>query len=477
MVLKDNILITVDEQVVARQTPEAQGLLRTFMALVAQLLETLREMRITLAELRGTIKSQKLEIERLKQPKKTPRNSSIPPSTQHPHAKPKSDRTPSGTKRGGQLGHPKHARELIPVEACDQVVELRPETCRKCGAPLDQHACDLDPLRHQVWDIPPIQPIVIEYRQQRLLCEKCHVTTCAPLPQDVGSSQAEPKVVATVAVFLSRFRGSRRLVAEAIDSLFHIPASASWIVKLQDQATELLRPIYDELLAALPAQLVVNADETPYKQGSLKTWLWTVASKNITVFALRLTRKDDEIQSLLGIDFKGTVICDRAKMSLGLSSIQWCWAHLRRDFIELRDMATSLWELGQELIDLTDELFSDWHRYREKTLTWEGLQWQISRLKTRVIAALTRGLTSEHSPASGRCRSVLSRPEALWQFASEVGVEPTNNAGERSLRMLVLMRRLTYGTQSETGSRFVETVQPSSLCFLLSLFYMVPSPR
>ena len=106
MVLKDNILITVDEQVVARQTLEAQGLLRTVMALVAQLLETRRELRITLIELRGTIKSQKLEIEQLKQPKKTPRNSSIPPSTQHPHAKPKSDRTPSGKKRGGQLGHP-----------------------------------------------------------------------------------------------------------------------------------------------------------------------------------------------------------------------------------------------------------------------------------------------------------------------------------------------------------------------------------
>ena len=62
MVLKDNILITVDEQVVARQTLEAQGLLRTVMALVAQLLEARRELRLTLVELRGTIKSQKLKI-------------------------------------------------------------------------------------------------------------------------------------------------------------------------------------------------------------------------------------------------------------------------------------------------------------------------------------------------------------------------------------------------------------------------------
>ena len=69
---------------------------------------------------------------------------------------------------------------------------------------------------------------------------------------------------------LSRFRGSRRLVAEALRSMFGIPASASWVVKLQNQATTLLRSLYDELVAALPSQAVVNADETPYKQGALK---------------------------------------------------------------------------------------------------------------------------------------------------------------------------------------------------------------
>ena len=54
----------------------------------------------------------------------------------------------------------------------------------------------------------------------------------------------------------------------------------------------------------------------------------------VTVFALRLTRKADEIQSLLGAKFCGTLTWGRATMYLTFPNIQWCWAHLRRDFIE-----------------------------------------------------------------------------------------------------------------------------------------------
>ena len=43
-----------------------------------------------------------------------------------------------------------------------------------------------------------------------------------------------------------------------------------------------------------------------------------------------------------------------------------------------------------------------------------------------------------------------------WTFVDEPGLEPTNNASERSLRHAVIWRKLSFGTQSERGSRFVE---------------------
>src|SRR3990172_7518632 len=59
-----------------------------------------------------------------------PQNSSLPPSTQHPHARPQPPKRKSKKKRGGQPGHEKHQRPLIPTEECDDVQPLKPAECR-----------------------------------------------------------------------------------------------------------------------------------------------------------------------------------------------------------------------------------------------------------------------------------------------------------------------------------------------------------
>jgi len=57
--------------------------------------------------------------------------------------------------------HKKHSRELVPTEQCDQVIACVPTDCRKCGG--DLNLTDSEPIRHQVWELPPIKPIVTEY--------------------------------------------------------------------------------------------------------------------------------------------------------------------------------------------------------------------------------------------------------------------------------------------------------------------------
>src|SRR5216684_3003379 len=78
-----------------------------------------------------------LESELMAWTKKTPRNSSLPPSAEHPHARPQRDKKKkSKKKRGGQQGHKKHERPLIPPDQCKEVVPLRPVECRRCGGKL-----------------------------------------------------------------------------------------------------------------------------------------------------------------------------------------------------------------------------------------------------------------------------------------------------------------------------------------------------
>src|SRR5882724_10379076 len=123
----------VTEELISRQSPEAQAIIRLLLARIAE-----QDRRITALE---------AEVAAMK---KTPRNSSLPPSTEHPHAKPAPQKEKSGKKPGGQPGHPKHERALIPAEQCQAVVLVKPETCRRCGDPLS--GSDPEPLRHQVWE-------------------------------------------------------------------------------------------------------------------------------------------------------------------------------------------------------------------------------------------------------------------------------------------------------------------------------------
>src|SRR6516162_5245870 len=63
-------------------------------------------------------------------------NSSLPPSSEHPHAKPIRSTRKSLRGRGGQPGHAKHQRPLLPTEQCHRVIPCVPPTCRRCAAPL-----------------------------------------------------------------------------------------------------------------------------------------------------------------------------------------------------------------------------------------------------------------------------------------------------------------------------------------------------
>lgn len=391
--------------------------------------------------------------------KKTPRNSSLPPSTEHPHAKPPRDheKKGSGKKRGGQAGHPRHERALIPVEQCQTVVQCVPGACRRCGQALAGK--DPEPLRHQVWDIPEIKPLVTEYQLHRLTCPCCQESTCAQLPPGLPASQGGPRLVALVALLMGCFRQSKRRVALFLDSVLNQPCSPGWVVKLQQQATVALTPAYEELAQQLPTEDVLAIDESPTKERQAKAWLWTFVAATYTVFALRTTRAATVLQELLTDAFDGVIHCDRAKMYWQNGKLQWCWAHLKRDFQALIDNPDrQVKRLGHDLMRCTRELFRHWSRCRDGTITRAEMQRLMQPVRQETEGFLLRGMFSGNPEIQGMCRELYKHRDWLWTFLEVDGVEPTNNASERALRHAVIWRKLSFGTQSAHGSRFVATI-------------------
>ncbi len=390
--------------------------------------------------------------------KLTPRNSSLPPSTEHPHAKPK--RKPkSGQKRkqGGQKGHTKHTRDLIPPEQCDDVIDCTPDSCRRCGGELQ--LTESEPLRHQVWDLPPIKPIVTEYRRHRGHCPGCGITTCGELPEGVPTGQCGARLAAFTGLLMGHFRQSKRRTALFLEDLLNIPCSAGWAVKIQNLVADALAVPYEQLRSELCKQSQLFVDESPTKQKNEKAWLWVAVASMFAVFGVFMNRKRESLQKLIG-DYSGVILnCDRAKMYFDGKRLQWCWAHLKRDIQKLIDSRDNqVKRLGHDLMRQQKLLFQHWRRYQAGKIKWNTFQKNVRPIRDKFDSLLLRGLFSGNDRLIGFCDELYSRREWLWTFTQIEGIEPTNNTAERALRPAVIYRKLSFGTQSAKGSRYLERI-------------------
>jgi len=176
--------------------------------------------------------------------------------------------------------------------------------------------------------------------------------------------------MALSALLMAHFRQSKRRTALFLQAILNQPCSAGWVVKLQRWATAALRPSYEQLVAALPAEPLLGGDETATKEAHHKAWLWTFVAKHFTVFTIRPSRAATTIRELLGVTFGGVVSCDRARMYFQVPRLQWCWAHLKRDFQALIDSPDGeAQQHGRELMQQTNKLFNLWRDCRKGTLS------------------------------------------------------------------------------------------------------------
>jgi transposase len=383
-------------------------------------------------------------------------NSSRPPSTDPPSLKRRPPAPASGKERGGQPGHHRHVRPLVPPEAIRQVIECRPPRCRWCGDALAGD--DPEPLRHQVAEVPPVRPVVDEYRLHRLTCPRCRTATRAKLPPGVPAGAFGPRLRAILSVLAGAYRLGKRPIQQLALDLLGLSISTGMICRLERRgAAELEAPV-EELREHVRTAASAHIDETSWWQGRDKMWLWAAVTKSATVFTIARSRGADIARGLLGNAARKVVISDRFKGYGWIKRRQFCWAHLRRDFQAMIDRGGEAGGVGRRLLDHSDALFRWWHRVRDGTLARSSFRLYVSRLRDCFRDDLHRGAACACSRTAATCRELLSGETHLWTFVRVEGIEPTNNHAERALRHGVIYRKLSGGTDSETGSRFVERI-------------------
>jgi len=436
----------------------------------AQELERLRRenerLRRELDERTKRIAEQAEQIEDLKRElalrQQNSTTTSKPPSSDGlaGHQRIRGRRTKSRRRPGGQAGHPGHYRPLVPAERVQAIVDLVPDACRRCARRLHARDDIGGPRRHQVTELPPIEPHITEYRCHRRRCPACGTTTLASLPGDLAG-QFGPQLTALIAYLTVVCRLPRLVVQRLLDGVLQMPVSLGSTQKAWEEASAAVAAPYAELQHALAAQPVLNGDETGHRTNGVKRWLWTLVAPTFVFYTIATSRGSDVLRGLLGATFAGVLGSDRLPTYLTYAADrrQFCWSHFRRNLLSAQELATtgSATRFCREALALQRHLFRLWHRFRGDPhvrgapLTRGQLIAKVRPIERQFFALAERHVNAANADVSNLARALFVHHPHFFTFVHEEGVEPTNNAAERALRTAVQWRKIMFGTRSAEG--------------------------
>jgi transposase len=376
------------------------------------------------------------------------RNSSKPPSSDGPGSGNRAQRRASQRKRGAQKGHPGSFRALLPEADVDAVHDCTPVAACDCGGAV---AVQGKPVRHQVFDIPPVVPEVNEYRLYSGLCAQCGRGHRAALPPGVPSGQIGPRALALIGVLGTRFHLTQGKIRDLLAQTLGLDFSVGAISQAHGKVAAALKAPVAEAAASLVDAPVLHLDETRYPREGSANWVWGAVQPKLAVFSILPSRARYVAQDLIGAQPKGVVVSDRYAVYdyVDASQRQVCWAHLIRDFRRISERAGLPGRIGQRLLGLGYLMF----RWRERGRASAA---EFDPIVRRVRKALEQGHAQQCcTRTANTCANLLKQWPALWGFLTHPGVEATNNAAEQALRGIVLKRKISGPTRSRRGDEFI----------------------
>jgi transposase len=299
---------------------------------------------------------------------------------------------------------------------------------------------------------------VTEYRGHYRTCPVCGLLNHAAIPADLKAHSIGPRLAATLAYLTGRHHLSQRGLEELAEDVFEVPLSLGSVGHLAQQMSAALAPAHAEAVQAVRAAAIKNVDETGWKLAGVGCWLWAAATATVAAFVIHARRSAAGLTALLGERLTGIIGSDRWSVYQRVPEGHWqiCWAHLKRDFQAMVDRDNAGSAIGEQLLLLTAVLFEWWHQVRDGAMSRRTFRRYAAWVREDIVTVLEQGCTCGCAKTAATCRELLAVEEALWTFVRVEGVEPTNNHIERVLRLAVLWRKKSFGSQSAWGCRFAE---------------------
>jgi len=325
---------------------------------------------------------------------------------------------------------------------------------RLCGESLD--------YSREVIELPPPQAVeVIEHQVVKRWCPHCECWRSPQLDlsgQVFGQGRIGVRVAALVAYLRTTLRLPVRQVQTYLATLHDLQLSVGEIVALAHDVRQQLQGQADRLLARVRQQAVVHQDETGWRENGQNGYIWATVSAGpeaVRYYEYSASRSHHVARRLLGERFRGVLVSDfYAAYNLIPGRHQRCWTHLLRDLHELKEAQAArddVIEWAQQVRQLYEEA-NDWLDVHPAATSEERSQ-KYADLYQRVWQLGQQYTFNGKHPCWALAKRLLRHQEELFQFVLLPGVPASNNLAERSIRPLVIMRKISGGSRSAAGSK------------------------
>ena len=388
---------------------------------------------------------------------KDSRTSSKPPSSDGPSAPPRPPSAPTGRKRGGQPGRKGSARMMLSEGSEDRVVPVPLACCPHCSTAIPPERITGSTM-HRVVDLAQKLTEVIGYALAQGTCPHCRKQVQAPLPPEAAPGGIGPRLQAAAAYLRTEGRMSLTPLQRYFSEVMGVAVSRGWLHESGVALSRKLEPAWENLAEQIRGAEVLNLDETGFGRKD-RDWIWAALSARTALFHFSGTRGAKALTTILPEGFSGVIGTDRYGAYNALKSAvrQFCWAHLRREFIALSESRRpEVAVLGARLQAEQEEVFALWHAFRSGEITRKDLRAFTAINLARLKRGLIQASAMEHKAARNLGKDLLKNWDRLWVFLKVEGVEPTNNRAERALRPLVILKRIFQRLPSPDGKRFFE---------------------
>lgn len=436
-------------------------------------------------ELRRRISEQARELDRLRAENRLLHQRGFK-SLKRPAAALKDPVTAPRKPRGAPRGHPAWNRKL--PENIDQTVRVEaPLFCPHCQSATDpRDGGQTSYVQEDLVMIP--RAVATRYVHGTALCPHCRRQVIAPVDGGLPFAPIGPKAKATALYLRHVLRLPYRKINAAMKTLFGLDFVAASTLGFEKRAARNAGPIHADLLDKMRLGAVVHADETHWREDGRPAWLWYAGNESLAVFRIDPHRNSEAAISLLGHKLEGLLVTDAyAAYNAIACKRQSCLAHLLRKARDIGEELALIPKADASAVRFCENIKNLFQKACKVRIPTARKQQYIliARLRAELDALCQNPLAfAKAETLRKRLLPDSQQYEQLFVFITLKG-PPTNNLAERSLRPLVIFRKVCLGSRSPTGSHNIAlfaslsqtaSLQGSDILHVFQLLFL-PSPN